>query len=271
MSQTQTLSDKKVEKYSKKHIYAVRENGGKGLPVDLVYDPETFWGDLGEEYYKAFTSQAQLQANTVWLIDRLKSLNVSTLLDVGCGFGRMLPFLLEAGAIKSANGIDISDGILKSSETYLNPTPTENITLDDYIKKLHEAKLDSMLRLKLEELLTAQYAKRKQNPPDFRDKIRLKKGDARKIDADSDSFDCVMSSETLQHLCPQDAEDAMLHMVRVASRAVVLIERFAFAGEHSQPDVWSHDYPSMFKKLGIEVAQAMVISNGLNGYIALKR
>ena len=271
MSDTKTISETKVEYFTKADIYKVREQGGKGLPIGKVYDPERFWNDLGEDYYKAFTSQQQLQANTPWIIDRIKMLGVATMLDIGCGFGRILPFLLEAGVVKSCVGVDISDSILKCAEDYLNPTPSDNMKLDDYRNKLKETKMDDMLKIKLEELLIQQYAKRKQSPPDFRDKSTLKKADARELSFESDSFDCVLSNETLQHLCPEDAEDVLLHMVRASKNSIVLVERWAYPGEHSQPDLWSHNYVEILNKLGVNVAQSSVVSNGIQGIVALKR
>ena len=271
MSQTQTLTEN-VQYYSKADVRKAQESGGRGLPLDKTYDCAKFWNEFGDEYFKAFVNQQQLQANTGWLIDRLKSIGgIATLLDVGCGFGRLLPFLLEAGVVKSCVGIDISEGIIATSKDYLNPNPSDNIKLDDYRKRLSESKIDDMLRGKLDELLIQQYAKRKQNPPDFRDKIELKVGDARKLEFESDSFDCVLSSESTQHLSPQDAEDAILHMVRVSRKAIVFIERFVYSGEHAQPDLWSHNYVDILNRLGVRVVQSSLISNGLQGTIAFKR
>ena len=274
MSDTQTIIEAKESQsdyFLKSDIKKVNEAGGKGMPILKVYDPKRFWDDVGEDFYKAFNSQAQLQMNSLWMSDRLKQLGVATLLEVGCGFGRILPFLLESGAIKSAVGIDISDKIVANSKDYLNPTPSDTLKLDDYRKKLTESKIDSALKLKLEELLISQYAKRKQNPPDFRDKIEIKLGDARKLEFESDSFDCVLSSETMQHLSCEDVEDAVLEMVRVSRKVIFMVERWVFPGEHPQPDLWSHNYVDILNKLGVKVVQASLISNGLQGVIALKR
>ena len=273
MSDTQTLeaTDKKVDYYCKSDLVKVREAGGRLLPFTKPYDPEKFWNDFGEDFYKAFTSQPILQANSGWLIDKLKVLNVSTLLDVGCGFGRLLPFLLEAGVIKSANGVDISHSILKSATEYLNPIPSDDLKLDDYRKRLADSKMDDMMRTKLDELLVSQYAKRKKSPPDFRSSISLKHGDVRKLREDSDSYDCVLSSEFLQHLCPQDMEDALLHMVRASRYAILMVERCVFFGEHAQPDLWSHDYCKSLNSLGLNIVYSAQISNGLHGIVAIKR
>lgn len=220
-------------------IVAAIKNRGMGLPLDKTYDPETFWNGLGDEYYKRFRKKEQFMVNAHWIIDIVNVLGAVSLLEPGCGFGRLLPILLEnCPTLKKADGFDIADNILRCSAEYLKPMePTEE----------------------------------NPNPPNFEDVINLKKGDIRKMtDYESNSYDVVVSSETIQHLSPRDAESAIREMVRVAKRAVVLIERWGFPGEHAEPHMWTHNYAEFLSQLGTRIAKSVSIGQNMHLVVALK-
>ena len=90
-------------------------------PIDVrkKYDPLMFWDDFGDRYLKSFKKPQEVSKYTPYLISRLKSLNVETLLDAGCGFCRIEPFLLDSEAVKEITAIDISQKQLDAAEVYL--------------------------------------------------------------------------------------------------------------------------------------------------------
>ena len=248
---------------------------GKELPIHLKYDPKIFWDSMGERYYLSFQKREQFIEGVPWLIDRMKVLNCETLLEVGCGFGRLLPFMLEAGVVKSAKGIDISTPIVKCSEDYLKP-------MDQVwckCVKFQDGKwFDVQDNIPIADSCIAcpkcgiQKPKKLDKPaPDFRDKIEVLEGDVRKLAFDSDSFDCVMSYQVLQHINTDDVESAVREMIRVSRKAILCVERFAFPGERFEPHVFSHNLSQIFRSMGVDVAQVSPLQGGLQGVVILKK
>lgn len=239
----QEVDTKLDERYFTQHdIYATQGRRGLLLEIKKEYDPKQFWDDLGEKYFNKFNKQEQLQQHLPWILDRLRVIKPDTFLDVGCGFGRILPFLLDSGVVKSAHGVDIAQNILKSSKKYLEP---KNITVKD--KNGNES-----------------------SPPDFRDRIKFQLSDVRSLDLKYNSFDCVLTCEVLQHLHPRDIKKACSELMRVTKHAVICIERWGFPGEHSEPHLWSHELVREFTALGFNVVQATSVAQTTQGVIVFK-
>ena len=114
----------------------------KSVPADpqKTYDPLYFWDNFGENYYKSFGKKEQFQFgldgnNPVsWLIFKLELLKAENILEAGCGFGRLAPFLIDSNAVKEYNGVDFSVKILKFAEAYLKDYPKDKM---DRIKFHH--------------------------------------------------------------------------------------------------------------------------------------
>lgn len=83
-----------------------------------IYSPEYFWEDCGKVYASTFNEKT-LTLNTKHLISRIKELKVETVLEVGCGFGRNLPYIAEnIPHIKRLVGLEFSKTMIKSSKDY---------------------------------------------------------------------------------------------------------------------------------------------------------
>ena len=108
-------------------------------------------------------------------------------------------------------------------------------------------------------------------PVDLREKINISEGDVRKLDAESNSYGCVLSHELLQHLNPEEALDSLREMIRVSSKYVIMVERWGFPGEHSEPHLWSHNLSEMAKEVGVDVLQIMIVNNGMQGVVLKKK
>jgi len=215
-------------------IVDTRARKGLELPLLKKYDPLVFWKPLGKDYFAGFRNAQQYQSAVRWINDRLKVMNVENLLDAGCGFGRVIPFLLEAESVKSAVGVDISDSMLECAKEYL--TPKEGSKLSQ-----------------------------------FRDKIELKQADVRQLPFESETFDCVLSCELLMHLDKEDMEKALREMIRVSRKYIMLVERWAFPGEHNEPHIWSHNFSELFASLGLGVLQSTAFPGNMQGVIAVKK
>ena len=104
----------------------------KGQVIDQtkVYDPLHFWEDYGDKYFKSFKRMQDIQINLSWVVQILTSLKPESLLDVGCGFGRLEPFFIDAGVVDKVTGVDFSQKQLDSAVEYLKTYPKrEKITL----------------------------------------------------------------------------------------------------------------------------------------------
>lgn len=236
--------DQKKKLFTPEDVFEAIKRQGREMPLEKEYDAKFFWDSLGEKYYKKFQKPEQFKVNIPWIIDRLKVLKLKTLLEVGSGFGRTLPFLLDSGAVDEVTGIDISEEVIKSSQEYLKPS--DRVLTDEEIAK-------------------------GKKPSDYREKIKLLVGDARKLDFESESFDVVLSNEMLQHVSPDEIEGVLMEMLRVSRKAVVCVERWAFPSEHAEPHIWSHNLGDYFKKLGVKIAQISSVNNSMQGVVVLKR
>ena len=282
MSEAITISNDKVESkyFTYDDLQAVIKRGGKGIPINKPYCPKEFWESMGEKFYRAFDKPEKCSFGVEFFLDRIKQFQpVASLLDVGCGFGRIGPFLLQANVIEKYTGIDISNKILKCADEYLDPSVKE----DTDAKQIEGFFSNGQLSLETKSLVSdgvkslietiKSKAKEKssKNKVDYREKITLLDGDARGLKLESESFDCVISNECLQHLSPDDAIKACRELARVSKNSIILLERWAFPGEHAEPHIWSHNYSEIFNNLGLDVLQITTIVQGLQGVVVRKR
>ena len=204
----------------------------KNTPADCtkVYDPQHFWDNFGEKYYKAHEKREMFQFGlagnnpVAWLIFKMAQLKVDTVLEAGCGFGRLAPFIIDSNAAKEYYGVDFSDKILECNVEYLK----------EYAHKDH---------------------------------VHLQKASAKKMPFSNNSMDCVFTSELLSHMSRTKAEHCLREMIRVASKYVVIIERYVYTEEHPYPHLWSHDWMHILGNLGLTVLESKMIENGLQANI----
>ena len=99
-------------------INDIWEESDKQIPLDCTktYDPLHFWEDYGERYFNGFKNMNEIQRNVPWIIHKLTSLKVEKLLDVGCGFCRIEPFLTDSDAVKEITALDFSTKQIESAE-----------------------------------------------------------------------------------------------------------------------------------------------------------
>ena len=97
----------------------------KGIAIDptKTYDPLHFWEDYGDKYYKGFKKMQDVQKNLAWILHKLTTLKIDNLLDVGCSFCRLEPFIIDGKGAKEVTGVDISQKQLDCSVEYLKEYP----------------------------------------------------------------------------------------------------------------------------------------------------
>jgi len=200
----------------------------KNTPSDptKTYDPQHFWDDYGEKFYNSHSKREMFQFGlngnnpVAWLIFKMKSLKLDTVLEAGCGFARLAPFVIDGGAAKEYHGIDFSEKVLKASELYLK----------DYANINH---------------------------------VHLQKGTAKRMPFSNASIDCVFSSEVLTHMTRAKANHCIREFARVASKYVIVVERYVFTGEHPYPHMWSHNLISLAENAGLSVIESKMIGAGM--------
>ena len=109
-------------------INDIWEETDKQIPLDCTktYDPLHFWEDYGDKYFKGFKNMTDIQRNVPYILHKVTSLKVDNLLDVGCGFCRLEPFLIDAKAVKEITSVDFSSKQIESAESYLKDYPTKD-------------------------------------------------------------------------------------------------------------------------------------------------
>jgi SAM-dependent methyltransferase len=121
---------------NQKELFTIDDYLNEVNKIDIIdptkkYDPLHFWDGFGDLYRKSLKRPQDIRKHSEWVIFKLLKLKVDTILDAGCGFCRLEPFLLDSGAAKEITAIDISQKQLDSSNEYLKDYPK----LDKIIRK----------------------------------------------------------------------------------------------------------------------------------------
>lgn len=99
-----------MEKIIKKIIRSVK--GG--------YKPKEFW-DKWSDTFMEDEWQVRTHTQHDWMLRKVKEIKPKTILEVGCGFGRNIKFLIENGIDASKiTGCDISPKMIKKAKDYVS-------------------------------------------------------------------------------------------------------------------------------------------------------
>lgn len=101
---------KKIKILVRKMIWKVK--GG--------YKPKEFWDNWANDFIKD-SWQRKIHPQHFWMIKKIKKDKPKRILEVGCGFGRNIKFLLESGIDSDKiEGSDISQSMIKLAKKYIN-------------------------------------------------------------------------------------------------------------------------------------------------------
>lgn len=198
--------DKSKSVFTFQDIVEQKDNN-KSLDFRKNYRALDFWETSADYYCKSFEKVGHFQQNIGFILQSLEIMKPKSLLDVGCGFGRLLPFIND-GMKESAPfpivGIDFCQRMVEQSEKYL----------DNYPQK---------------------------------EKIKILMLDARALPYKDNEFECCMTDELFTHLKFNDAQKVANEMARVSSKYILSVERYVFDGEHPEPHVYSWDINKFFR------------------------
>jgi len=83
----------------------------------MAYDPQEYWKDKPLDIYPAHKDQE------VQLLKVLKELNFNSVLEVGCGTGRISKLIRDNFQIDEYKGIDLSEYRIKEAKNAVNNDP----------------------------------------------------------------------------------------------------------------------------------------------------
>lgn len=95
----------------------------------MTYDPVAYWRERGESYEAKFTP-ALYAEQEVAIAALLSRIEYSSVLEVGCGFGRIGAIAQAIRPFASYTGIDLSTAMLASAATRVDGELVESSLLD---------------------------------------------------------------------------------------------------------------------------------------------
>lgn len=94
------------------------------------YKPKEFW-DSWAGTFMDDNWQVQTHAQHKWILSTIKEINPQDILEVGCGFGRNIKFLIENDVkVKKITGCDISPKMIKKAKEYVLDKSVDFIVAD---------------------------------------------------------------------------------------------------------------------------------------------
>lgn len=181
----------------------------KAQAIDFTkeYRALEFWESASDYYSQLYNKKEMFYQNVAWLLQKLETVSPKSILDVGCGFGRLEPFIMDGlkdKAPATITGVDFCQRMIELSNEYLKAYPQ-------------------------------------------REKVKILMMDAKALPYKDGEFDCVVISELFTHMKFNDAQKAANEIKRVAGRYIFTIERYVFDGEHPEPHVFSWDINKFFR------------------------
>lgn len=90
----------------------------------IKFDPEKYWIRRGKVYHSWYNNLSEMEkqgyiSNEKHLLDVLKTLEFKSILEVGCGFGRILKLVNNNFKLERVVGIDISNDQLENAKKYI--------------------------------------------------------------------------------------------------------------------------------------------------------
>lgn len=84
------------------------------------YRPKKFWDNWAPVFIKD-SWQVETHEQHGWILKKIKKDNPESILEVGCGFGRNIKFLLDNKyPAEHITGLDISSQMIKQAEKFIN-------------------------------------------------------------------------------------------------------------------------------------------------------
>jgi SAM-dependent methyltransferase len=201
---------------------------------NMTYDPTQFWLEMGGKRYRdLYVYDWIYQIQERMLIDYLKTIEFHTVLEVGCGFGRITKLLLENFDISKYMAIDISPDQIWSAKEYIKGAPHA----DDVA------------------FLKGDFASRKTYMPTYVRKPTAaeRKENPKVVAVSTDElvkFDLVISVEMLMHILPRDIKYVVQKMMSLSNKHVINVDWYEEPEELVKKPIapinFVHDYQKLY-------------------------
>jgi len=84
--------------------------------ITKKYEPFDYWTERGKVYQKEFKKDNLFEQQETAIVEYLKKIGFETVLEVGCGFGRITKLILENFSIKKYIALDLSADQIKNAQ-----------------------------------------------------------------------------------------------------------------------------------------------------------
>ncbi|MDI6793278.1 MAG: methyltransferase domain-containing protein [bacterium] len=96
------------------------------LSSNFYYDPKRYWEERGKNYLqerRLVSKKEDIQRLESSLVNQLKGQQFDSLIELGCGFGRVLKMIKTHFKEKKLCGVDIGESMIKSAKSFLKDYP----------------------------------------------------------------------------------------------------------------------------------------------------
>jgi SAM-dependent methyltransferase len=181
----------------------------------VQYIPHEYWSERGKNYKQEFRYNKNFELQERILLDYLINIPssfspLSTVLEVGCGFGRITKLLLSNFPnIQEYTAIDLS------------PDQIENAK--EFVKPAIDTKKNNPLTFMVSDIQSFQNEKK---------------------------YDLVISSEVLMHILPSEIEQVMNRIVDMSNEHIINIDWYEGKTPwNAAPHNFIHQYEKIYKSM----------------------
>jgi SAM-dependent methyltransferase len=98
----------------------------------MTYDPVTYWRERGKQYEAKFVRSPKFAVQEAAILGLLARLKFTSVLEIGCGFGRIGSLIVAARPDISYVGVEVSPDMIASAQQKMPKAELCEATLDDF-------------------------------------------------------------------------------------------------------------------------------------------
>jgi SAM-dependent methyltransferase len=108
-----------------------------------LYIPHEYWLKRGKVYMQNFQHDKRFQLQESMLLEYLRTISFESVLEVGCGFGRITRLIIENNPqIKDYLALDLSPDQIMNAKEYVYPVLTNrNVKLDFIVSEIQSIQI----------------------------------------------------------------------------------------------------------------------------------